>query len=80
MTLTDPNFALFDMNIQCLMRQEVQLLSESFKNGFSFLFIIIIIIIIINMPRYPFNKSPSFTQNIEKYSIRFIYHTSQIIC
>jgi hypothetical protein len=33
MTLTNPNFSLFDVNIQCLMRQKVQLLSESFKNG-----------------------------------------------
>jgi hypothetical protein len=36
MTLTKLNFSLFDVNIQCLMRQEVQLLSESFKNGFYF--------------------------------------------
>jgi hypothetical protein len=45
MTLTNPNFSLFDVNIQCLIRQEVQLLSESFKSGFFFLIIIIIIII-----------------------------------
>jgi len=36
MTLTNPNFSLFDVNIQCLMRQEVQLHSESLKNGFFF--------------------------------------------
>jgi hypothetical protein len=40
MTLTNPNFSLFDVNIQCLMRQEVQLLSESFKKWFLFLFFI----------------------------------------
>jgi hypothetical protein len=33
MTLTNLNFSLFDVNIHCLMRQEVQLLGESFKNG-----------------------------------------------
>jgi len=44
MTLTNPNFSLFDVNIQCLMRQEVQLLSESFKNGF-FLFIYLLLYI-----------------------------------
>jgi hypothetical protein len=38
MTLNNPNFSLFDVNIQCLMRQEVQLLSEIFKNGFFFFF------------------------------------------
>jgi hypothetical protein len=38
MTLTNSNFSLFDVNIQCLMRQEVQLLSESFKKGFFFFF------------------------------------------
>jgi hypothetical protein len=78
MTLTNPNFSLFDVNIQCLMRQEVQLLSESFKNGFILFYFILIIITY--MLRYPSNKSPSFTQDIEKYTIRFIYHTSQIIC
>jgi hypothetical protein len=36
MTLTNPNFSLFNVNIQCLMRQEVQLLNESFKKGFLF--------------------------------------------
>jgi hypothetical protein len=77
MTLTNLNFSLFDMNIQCLMRQEVQLLNESLKNSF---FIYLLIIIIIYMPMYSSNKSPNFTQDIEKYTIRFIYHTSQIIC
>jgi hypothetical protein len=34
--LINPNFSLFDVNTQCLMRQEVQLLSEEF----NFLFFI----------------------------------------
>jgi hypothetical protein len=41
MTLTNPNFSLFDMNIQCLMRQEVQLLSEIFKNGLLLLLLLL---------------------------------------
>jgi len=76
MTLTNPNFSLFDVNIQCLMRQEVQLLSEIFKNGF-FIFIFYYYYI---YAKVSINKSPSFTQDIEKYTIRFIYHTSQILC
>jgi hypothetical protein len=59
------------------MRQEVQLLSESLKNGFFFFFFFLFFFI---MPRYPSNKFLSFTQDIEKYTTRFIYHTSQIIC
>jgi hypothetical protein len=40
MALTNLNFSLFDVNIQCLMRQEVQLLIESFKNYFFYFFFI----------------------------------------
>jgi hypothetical protein len=71
MALTNLNFSLFDINIQCLMRQDVQLLNESFKNGFYFFIFFIFyctlfyFIIIIYMPRYPSNKSPNFTQDIE---------------
>jgi len=34
MAITNPNFSHFDVNIHCLMRQEVQLLSEKFKTVF----------------------------------------------
>jgi hypothetical protein len=67
MTLTNSNFSLFDVNIQYLMRQEVQLLGESFKNGFFFFlfFVIIIIIIIVYMPRYASNKSPASPKTLK---------------
>jgi hypothetical protein len=33
---TNPKFSPFDVNIQCLVRQEVQLLSENFENDLYF--------------------------------------------
>jgi hypothetical protein len=71
--LINPNFSHFDPNTQCLIWQEVRLLSEKLK-------VINIILFYIYAPRYPSNKSPSFTQGTETYTIRFTCHTSQTMC
>jgi hypothetical protein len=39
MALTNPNFSSFDVNIYCLMRQEIQLLSEKLQNGHIYIYI-----------------------------------------
>jgi hypothetical protein len=62
MTLTNPNFSLYDANIQCLMRQEVRFLSEILKNGLLLLFVIY-------MPRYP-TSHPASPKTLKNTQLR----------
>jgi hypothetical protein len=66
MTLTNPSFSLVDMNTQCLIRQEVQLFSESFKNGFYLFIFIIYICLDIHPTSHP--ASPKTLKNTQSGS------------